>query len=452
MQVNSYSPRARAASHEINHTEGNVSRRDLKGSRRAFVTSATCLAVGALIAAGCGSSGKASSSSGGSTVPSSGGSKTLSVLTIEVNPSPAIDTTLGTQAAIDAINAAGGVDGYKLNYIFCSNGTPITGDPNAVASCAAEAVQKHVVALVGTFDGYDNAAYPYLNSAHIANIGEQPDAVADATDAESYAMVDSDAELAAGEGYQLAHAGCKTASVMVEQGLPIDSEEEQYFAAGVKLGGGTAASPVQVSSSNLDLAPIFAQLKSQGVTCVGESLPSGPVLVPLVEAAEGTPGMTLSVNAATLTGADLKALGNKGNGVLGVSTAIDGAITSDTNLQNATPQEKQMIANITKYGGSLGVSGGALEWIGYNSVEVLKQAIAKVVSEKKTVDAASITDALNTITVNNGIYPSMNFSNKGVLPNAPRLFNTYVNTFKLENGKIVPTTTAAVNLAPAFKS
>lgn len=373
-------------------------------------------------------------------------------MTIEVNPSPALDTTKGTQAAIDAINAAGGVDGYKIHYIFCSNGTPIVGDPNAVASCASEAVQQHVVALVGTFDGYDNAAYGALDAAHIANIGEQPDAVSDGTNPESYAMVDSNAEIAAGEGYQLARDGCKTASVIVQQGLPIAPEEEQYFAAGVKYGGGKAAAPVAISTSNLDLAPVFAQLKSQGVTCVGESVSAGPVLVPLVEAATGTPGMKLSVNTATLTASDLEALGSKGNGVLGVNTAVVDALTSDSNLQNASPQEKAMVANITKYGGRLGVSGGALEWIGYASVQVLKQAIKHLASQHKVVTAANITHTLNGMTVATGIYPPLNFTHPGDLPGAPRLFNTSVNLFKISNGAIVPVSTAPVNLASAFKS
>lgn len=421
-----------------------MSRRNAINPRKGVVAVGAVILVGAL-AAGCGSG---SNNSGGGSA-----TKTLNVLTIEVNPSPALDTTLGTHSAIDAINAAGGVDGYKLHYIFCSNGTPITGDPDAVASCASEAVADHAVALVGTFDGYDNAAYGALDAAKIANIGEQPDAQADATDPGSYAMVASDAEISAGEGYQLAHSGCKTAAVMVQQGLPIATEEEQYFAAGVKLGGGTAAAPVQVSSTNLDLSPIFADLKSRGVTCVGESLPSGPVLVPLVEAAQATPGMKLSVDSATLTQSDLKALGSKGNGVMGVNTAVVGAMTSDLALQNASPQEKQMVATIRKYGGSLGISGGALEWIGYASVQVLKLAIERVVGRKQTVNAANISAAMNGLTADTGIYPTMTFSSAGGgLPGAPRLFNTSVNLFKISNGQIVPVTTTPVNLISAFKS
>lgn len=423
-------------------------------SLKRYTIAGSGLALACLLAAGCASS--SSGGSGGATGAAAGsasGGKTLSVMTIEVNPSPDLDTTLGTQAAINAINASGGVDGYKLHYIFCSNGTPITGDPDAVASCASEAVADHAIALVGTFDGYDNAAYATLDAANIANIGEQPDAQADATDAGSYAMVASDAEISAGEGYQLISDGCKKAAVMVQQGLPISTLEEQYFAAGVKFAGGTVATPVQVASTDLDLSPIFADLKSEGVTCVGESLPSGPVLVPLVKAAQGTPGMKLSVDSATLTAADLQALGSAGNGVLGVNSAVEGAITSDTALQSATAQEKQMMANIKKYGGSLGVSGGALEWIGYASVEVLEQAIQKVVADKQTVDAQTISSALHGLTATTGIYPAMTFSQSGSgLPGAPRLFNTSVNLFKISDSQIVPVTTKPVNLAGAFSS
>jgi ABC-type branched-subunit amino acid transport system substrate-binding protein len=77
------------------------------------------------------------------------------------------DSLAGGRAAAAAINSRGGVNGHKIEVLFCNQG----GDPNVAAACARQAADEHVAAMVGFNDIYSTQNIPIYESEKIPLIG-----------------------------------------------------------------------------------------------------------------------------------------------------------------------------------------------------------------------------------------------------------------------------------------
>jgi ABC-type branched-subunit amino acid transport system substrate-binding protein len=418
----------------VNHIRTNLK------TRWAALGLATCAVIGTSVTL--------TGAAAGAATPKS--SSTYPIMIINSAPTPGNNYTLGAAAEVAAVNAKGGIDGHKLSLLFCDSGAGEFGDPNTTAGCGTEAVQKHALAIVGSFTGYDNTLYPTTDKAKIANIGEQPVAAQDNTDPGSFAFVGSPLTIYAAQGYQLAKAGCKQEVILATAGLASNSLYQQGFTAGAKFGGGKALPLVTVSQSTVDYAPTVAQLKSEGVDCIADGLASITTVPALIEDMHTAGGMTLSLDTAELTPQDLTALKNVSSGVIGANTALEGAMSTDADP--VTSQEKTMVATIKKYEPS-GISENGLEWINYAAVKVLEAAISKIDASGETLDSANVWKTLNGLTVSTGIYPTIDFAKAGGAKIAPRLFNTDDNFFNLAHGELTPMFNAEnFDVAPALNA
>ena len=119
------------------------------------------------------SSGSASGGASGSSSGSASGAATgspinvmvIAPFTLAVQPSKANYDAVRIQA--DLQNAKGGINGHKINVIGCDDQT----NPNVGAQCAKQAVQDHVVALLGVFTLVGANEWPIINAAGIPEIG-----------------------------------------------------------------------------------------------------------------------------------------------------------------------------------------------------------------------------------------------------------------------------------------
>jgi ABC-type branched-subunit amino acid transport system substrate-binding protein len=121
------------------------------------------------VLAGCGSSSNSGGTSG------SGGSKGLSGTPITLGIIMSTDylkTAIpGAQAAVDAINASGGIKGHPLKLRVCDN----QKDGNAAAACARNFVSdSSLVATVGDNNSFGSDSNPPLAAAKIAGVGTSP--------------------------------------------------------------------------------------------------------------------------------------------------------------------------------------------------------------------------------------------------------------------------------------
>jgi branched-chain amino acid transport system substrate-binding protein len=214
-----------------------------------------------LVAAACGGSSKSVAQSGG-TAPASGSYKVVIVSDLtgssNVTGIPVAD---GLESAFDAINAAGGVNGHKIQY------TQIDSQSSATVSPAAgrQAVGDQPVAI---FDGspsslfadrlpvYQSAAIPVL-SAEASSFGFLPWLFSTAPTAQQSAVA------LAGSAGAAAKRGLKGLRVAVEaiaspQGQAATAAEESALKAGDAVIANTQFNPIGTPSFAAGAADMIA--------------------------------------------------------------------------------------------------------------------------------------------------------------------------------------------------
>lgn len=136
--------------------------------KKSRVGAAIALASALFLVAGCASeSGSVSPPSG-----DNGGSGTepvkIGVITAVGSPVTNYpDIEAGGKAAVEAINAAGGINGAPLEMILCNT----RGEANQAMNCARELDAEGVVATAGSIDIFRPQSFPILEAAGIPDIG-----------------------------------------------------------------------------------------------------------------------------------------------------------------------------------------------------------------------------------------------------------------------------------------
>jgi ABC-type branched-subunit amino acid transport system substrate-binding protein len=139
------------------------------------------LAVTALALTACGSDDDTATTTTSSSAPADTGTTTAAAPTgapIKIlQTSPDNNTTLSiptihqaADAAVQSINAAGGVAGRPLKIEWCNN----RNDPNQAVSCARKAVQSGAIATVGDFVTADSGYMDVLQKAGLPAVGNWP--------------------------------------------------------------------------------------------------------------------------------------------------------------------------------------------------------------------------------------------------------------------------------------
>ncbi|HEX4011445.1 MAG TPA: ABC transporter substrate-binding protein [Solirubrobacteraceae bacterium] len=404
-------------------------------------------AVAAAVAlAGCGSS----SGGGGSSGAASSGSP-ISIMQITQPVANGQDLSLGVRAAVDAINASGGIDGHTLKFTFCQDGSPPLGDPNTSANCARQAVQSGDAAIVGAFTIYDTNMFPILKAGHVPLIVGPSGDPNDATNADAFPVTESGFPILVGQAEVLAQqAHCKKIGVITLAGIPSTNDIVNSVDAGAKEAGAGVAAPSLVTETTADFSPSIAKLSGEGVDCVVDGFPTTAQTQPILQAikSSGT-GMKMSVNIDVLTKSAISSIGPLLNGVYGSDSAYENALAGTDDTADATPQEAAMIANMQKYEPAA-LAQNHSDYPGYASMMVFEAAVKKVVAAKQPVTAANVSNALNHLQVSTGIVPPLNFAQSGTIKAEPRMFDTMVNFFQVKNGKLVALTHKNYDTAPAL--
>jgi ABC-type branched-subunit amino acid transport system substrate-binding protein len=401
-----------------------------------------------VVLAGCGSS-SGSGGSGGSS--GSGGASPISIMQITQPVANGQDLSLGVRAAVGAINGAGGIDGHKLKFTFCQDGSPPLGDPNTSANCARQAVQDHAAAVVGAFTIYDTNMFPILQAGHIPMIVGPAGTPQDATDKDSFPVTESGFPILVGQAEVLVQqAHCKKVGVITLSGIPSTTGIVNSVNAGAKEAGAAVGAPSLVTPTTVNFSPSIAKLSGEGVDCVVDGFPTTAETQPILEAikSSGT-NMKMSVNIDVLTKSAIASIGPLLNGVYGSDSAYENALAGTDDTASATPQEATMIANMRKYEPAA-LAQNHSDYPGYASVMVFEAAVKKVVAAKQPVTAQNVFNALDQLQATTGIIPPLNFAQSGAIKAQPRMFNTKVNFFQVKNGKLVALTHQLYDTAPAL--
>ncbi|MEU1085217.1 ABC transporter substrate-binding protein [Streptomyces sp. NPDC005892] len=207
------------------------------GARRRLLVVAT--AAGALSLAGCGALPGASADSGG----------TVTVMTWAPGASEDADSL--TMAGVTAtattyakwINERGGIGGHRLKVLTCDEEDSLAG----AETCAREAVDRDVAAVVGSYSRHGQTFMAPLEAAGIPYIGGYGASDEEFQSFVSYPVNGGQAALVAGNGRQLA-GSCEKVSLVRPDSIVGDGMAT-LLDAGLALGHQRAATDVVAPES-----------------------------------------------------------------------------------------------------------------------------------------------------------------------------------------------------------
>lgn len=169
------------------------------------------------------------------------------------------DVKAGAEAAAKAINDSGGIDGRKIDLIFCNS----QSDPNQALACARKAVSEKVAAVVGHTDTFSTQTLPVLEASKIPAIGLEPRGnPIELRSASSYPFDGGSAGDSVAAPYGLKQAGAKRV-VAVSADVPSAIANADLVRQGAEKAGIAFAGTVKIPTSGVtDYAPFAQQIRS----------------------------------------------------------------------------------------------------------------------------------------------------------------------------------------------
>lgn len=330
----------------------------------------------------------------------------------------------GLQAAVDSINASGGIDKHPLNLVRCDAGQPI-GNPQGTAACGQAALSSNVVAVVGTFTTYAGPLFSYIRQKSIPSLASVASSIDNiqSTDPLSWVVQPASIQIPAQTIMALGLSGCKkvaeffqsTNNIADAQGAAIANAAAKYANVGLVR--------VPLSPTQTDFAPAIAQAQSAGADCIAQELPNttlGPILTAIKDSGKSMQvGSTIANDSPQV----LAALGSAANGVVIQSPVYPPGIANPVQLDS----------DFAKYAPN--TPKNAIQEGDWENVEIVAQALKKAVKDGKPLTGASVQAELGTLcNIAFGVQPTLNFCQTGTFPKEPRVFDNTVFAYKYANG------------------
>lgn len=236
--------------------------------RRVRRVVATAAASATLVAIAACSSSTSSGSAQSNAAGSGSSSSTLEIMTISSVNSPLIDNPdvfVAAQAAVKAINKAGGVNGHQIVLVTCNDQSVAANSQD----CARQAVSDHVVAVVGQDDIFSADSVPILAAASIPTVGiDSIGNQTDFTNPDSYPLhMGSDAGYFAEPSMLVAEGKTRIATAALS--IPTSIYSANVVEAMTKQAGGTYVGTVQIPPTGVTNYSSYAQqLKNLGADAV----------------------------------------------------------------------------------------------------------------------------------------------------------------------------------------
>jgi ABC-type branched-subunit amino acid transport system substrate-binding protein len=384
--------------------------------RNASISAVAAFAVGVTVCLGSGT--------GVAATKSALSGKPINAVLIDDNGAngddPSGDATTAMKAAVNAINASGGIKGRPLAITVCGT----QGDANIAGQCARNAVANAGnVAVVGEWSMAGDSINPVLEQAKMANIGLFPQALSDYSAPVNFPV--------------------SSGEVGIVGGMVILAAD-QFKAKTIGLAYTQSAAGASVTQL---LQPVAASVNVKITKTTAVASPPGDVSSNVEAVASGTNAVVLSTAAAD-TAALVRYASQSGITIPFIAPANLPASTikvlpseglglylSDSFLRSGpgyTRYEAQMSA--------AGDSSLITSLIALNSW-VSVQAFVAACEKAPTISRGSILAAMRSMTDFNagGLLPPLNFSKPSTALHAsfPRLFNGSATFEKVAAGGAV---------------
>ena len=373
-------------------------------------------------------------SSGGSGGSSGGSAATGGTITIGITGSFTAGTgypsiPLSAQARVDAINAAGGINGRKVKLVSCSDNLNV----NTAIACAQKLLQQKVVAVVSPLSAFGNEIYPVFNNAHIPIIGTTTGTPSDATYPVSFPITVGALGGLAGMPAALKSEGATKIGLLDEGDLgPVTTANEAGFAAGEKAVGFPAGPTIGVPGTATDFGPYVAKVLEKGVNGLGIYLNNSTSEAQLAQAIlQQDPKMKIVIAGFGVNSQVISALG-------ATASHLKVVLWGQPASAMSAPGIAMFNADMKKYASGqplddLDIQGWASVW--------LFQRVAQGLG--KNITAASVLAAMGKLhgMSMGGIYPPLTTTTTcSGCDGATRMFNPTIVVGKIADGKVVAVT------------
>lgn len=383
--------------------------------KRVLATGAAC----ALLLTACGDDEGGGGGGGGGGGDDSGPIQLFQIAPIEsqVTSLPFLES--GARAAIEAINADGGINGREMELTVCND----RYDANEAQRCAQEAARGDFVAIVGMLTGHGPQVWPILEQAGLPSIGADAITPSDTQSPMSY-LIDPGVPAYSGMPFVAADKYDATTIATVHSDGPSAPTNQEFFERGAELAGVEIAENVIIPLDALDFAQYVAQLEGSGAQAIVSSLPP-----------EGNLKMWKALEAA---GSDLPLVTSAGS----VSEQIvqeAGPVSDGDYTIAGTPQAgpgseagEAFAADMEKYYPEDPLTGvGLRAWASVHLFAEVAGNIDGDLTRESIVEAFDQIDGMEFLWID-----SLDYTKDGPVEEYPRMVVTTVFPSRIEGGKL----------------
>ncbi|MER8183082.1 ABC transporter substrate-binding protein [Kitasatospora sp. NPDC094015] len=400
------------------------------GARRTRRTVGALAATAALLPALL-----ATSACGGPADAAAAGHGELTVMTWAPSGTGATDRP-GMTALAEAIgrelNSTGGLDGHKLRVLTCNEQNTADG----VAACAQQAIDAHVVAVIGSYSQYGSDFMPALERAGIPYLGGYGLSSPEFSSPLSYPVAGGSPALIAGSGRQLVEAGCKSVA-LIRPDTRAGDTLVNYLSGALKPAGVKLTDvPAPEKSNNYTDYARRAIGDDRTGNCVISALGSEPTSNLLDPYRRLAPKHT---QLASVIGSFQQSVVDATGGDAG---PLRGAYATGWYPVESSPVWDALRKTARGFGTGEAMidpsdPGVQTTWVAY---EVFRQAAARA-DKSKPLSARTLAKVLDSgdPIETGGATPPLNWGLTSMLPSAdtPRLVNTSVTFQQVQGGRLV---------------
>jgi ABC-type branched-subunit amino acid transport system substrate-binding protein len=349
------------------------------------------------------------------------------------------ESVASAQAAVDALNKRGGLDGHRVVLDYCND----MGDPNQAADCGRQMISDKVIAVVGGGSAVPTVLPPILQAAGIPWLGDDAQSAPEFNTPIMFLFsggaADGFAVLSARDGQQ------KIPSSLIVEDVPEASSLISLFSTPAKTAGQPMVAIAKLPPTVADAAPTVAAAQVSKVKALLMAL-SPPQVAQMIKATQAAGANPVFEWSGEPDGTVIPAL--QPNNVLDYATPFAGLLPNSTNplvaryikeLHALAATGDKEAAAAAQYPSSRGIQA----WLGVYVIETLVKSGAI-----KHLDAAGVLAALDS---------AKNINMQGVIPpwtpNKPgpagevRVSNPGYFIFRRQNGKVTQLTPQAVTAA-----
>lgn len=388
---------------------------------------------------GAGTTGGAATTAGAGTTAAAASGEPVNVMVMGSFTGP-FDTSFAfdtAEAAAQAINDAGGVQGRPLTILTCDD----KFDPNATLDCARQAADADAVAIISGLvlagDYLDFAAQegiPVIPAVGFQSAEFQNDI--------SFPITAGGAGLATAAIAEVLAQGVTVISLVYDESSGVAKPAAEAAAAGLAEQGINVANVIPMPLDIADASSILAAAEAGGAEGVA-LLVQGSQAAKFITAADQA-GSTLIIGSydLSLEPATIETLGPAADGVLMASSFRPLTDTSN-------PGVEQFFDEMAAYDPTITVDDWSIPGVGLGTYAAT-HLVGEAAAAAATVDAAGVLAALAELTdFDIGIMAPIDFSapNTTFIPTFTRVFNTSYFFSEIQNTELVPLSDEPVNVA-----